>query len=62
VSSLTGLQARSACLSRVRKRFVFEPEKKIRQDPGKIEPLLGVSEQVFGSIVERKFESGKGLA
>jgi hypothetical protein len=34
----------------------------IRQNPGKIEPLLGVLEQVFGSIVERKFESRKGLA
>jgi hypothetical protein len=62
VSSFTGLQARSVFLSRVRKRFVFEPEKMIRQNPGKIEPLLGVLKQVFGSIVERKFESRKGLA
>jgi hypothetical protein len=62
VSSFTGLQARPVFLSRVRKRFVLEPEKRIRQNPGKIEPLLGVSEQAIGSIVERKFESRKGLA
>lgn len=27
-----------------------------------IEPMLGVQEQVIGSIVERKFENRKGLA
>jgi hypothetical protein len=43
-------------------RFVFELKKRIRHNPGKIEPMLGVLEQVVGSIVERKFERRKGLA
>jgi len=31
-------------------------------NPRKIEPLLGVPEQVLGSVVEKTFENRKGLA
>ena len=42
--------------------FVFEPAERIRQNPRQIEPMLSVSEQIIGPIVERKFENRKGLA
>jgi len=58
---------KSAIVRRMKKiensiSFVFGPAERIRQPPSQIEPILGVSEQVIGPIVRRKFDNGKGLA
>jgi hypothetical protein len=38
---------------------LFEPAVRIRQPLRQIEPLLGVPEQVIGSMLEREFEIRK---
>lgn len=42
--------------------FSFGPAGRIRQTSNQIEPMLGVPEQVIGTIVGRKLDNGKGLA